>query len=45
MARMQELANASPPNERAPNILRYTFNKLFIIYHLNGYLTIDSAPI
>ena len=45
MARMHELANASPPYERAPNILRYTFNNLFIIYLLNGYFTIDTAPI
>ena len=35
IARMHELAN----------ILRYTFNNLFIIYPLNGYFTIDSAPI
>ena len=39
------LASASPPYERVPNILRYTFNNLFIIYPLNGYFTIDSAPI
>ena len=45
MARMHELASASPPYERVPNILRYTFNNLFIIYPLNGYCTIDSAPI
>ena len=45
MARMHELASASPPYERVPNILRYTFNNLFIIYPLNGYLTNDSAPI
>ena len=47
MARMHELASASPPYERVPNILRYTFNtcNLFIIYPLNGYFTIDSAPI
>ena len=43
MARMHELASASPPYERVPNILRYTFNNLFIIYPLNGYFTIDSA--
>ena len=45
MARMHELASASPPYERVPNILRYTFNNLFIIYPINGYFTIDSAPI
>ena len=45
MAMMHELGSASPPNERVPNILRYTFNNLFIIYPLNGYFTIDSAPI
>ena len=45
MARMDELASASPPYERVPNILRYTFNNLFIIYPLNGYFTIDRAPI
>ena len=45
MARMDELAIASPPYERVPNVFRYTFNNLFIIYPLNGYLTIDSAPI
>ena len=45
MARMHELACASLTYERVPNILRYTFNNLFIIYPLNGYFTIDSAPI
>ena len=45
MARMQELAGASPPYERVPNILRYTFNNLFVIYPLKSYFTIDSAPI
>ena len=45
MARMHELASASPPYEQVPNILRYTFSNLFIIYPLNGYFTIDSAPI
>ena len=45
MARMHELKSASPPYERVPNILRYTFHNLFIIYPLNGYFTIDSAPI
>ena len=45
MPRMHELASASPPYERVPYILRYTFNNLFIIYPLNGYFTIDSAPI
>ena len=34
MARMHELASVSPPYERVPNILRYTFNNLFIIYPL-----------
>ena len=29
MARMHELASASPPYERVLNILRYTFNNLF----------------
>ena len=43
MARMHELA--SPPYERVPNILRYTLNNLFIIYPLNVYFMIDSAPI
>ena len=28
-----ELASASPPYERVPNISQYTFNNLFIIYH------------
>ena len=47
MARMHELGSASLPYERVPNILRYTFNNLFIIhaYTLNGYFTIDRAPI
>ena len=45
MVRMHELASASPPYERVPNILRYIFNNLFIIYPLNGYFTIDSASI
>ena len=45
MARMHELASASPQYERVPNILRYTFNNLFIIYPLYGHFTIDSAPI
>ena len=45
MARMHELASASPPYERVPNILRYTFNNLFIIYPLNAYFTFDIAPI
>ena len=43
MARMQGLASASPPYERVPNILRYTFNNLFIIYPLNKFFTIDNA--
>ena len=34
MARTHELASASPPYERVPNILQYSFNSLFIIYHL-----------
>ena len=29
MARTHELASASPPYERVPNILRYSFNNLF----------------
>ena len=41
MTRMHELASASP----LPNILRYTFNNLFIIYPLNSYFTIDNASI
>ena len=45
MARMHELASASLPYEQVPNILHYTFNNIFIIYPLNGYFTIDSAPI
>ena len=45
MARTHKLASASPPYERVPNILRYTFNSLFIIYPLNDYFTNDSAPI
>ena len=45
MARMHELASASPPYEQVQNILRYTFNNLLIIYPLNGYFTIHSAPI
>ena len=40
MARMHELASASPPYERVPNILRYTFNNFFIIYPLASYFTI-----
>ena len=44
-ARMHRLASASPPYEQVPNILRYTFNNLFIIYPLNVFFTIDSAPI
>ena len=45
MARMHELASASPPYERVPNILRYTgtFNNLFIIYPYTGHFTIDNA--
>ena len=45
MARMHELASASQPYELVPNILRYTSNNLFIIYPLNGYFMIASAPI
>ena len=44
MARMHELASASPPYERAPSFLRYTFNNLFFIYLLNSNFTIYSAP-
>ena len=44
-ARMHELASASPPYERVPNNLRYTFNNLFIIYPLNSYFTNDNASI
>ena len=44
MARIHELASESPPYELVPNILRYTFNNLFIIYPLNDYFMIDSAP-
>ena len=35
---MHELASASPPYERVPNILRYTVNNLFIIYLCNSNL-------
>ena len=45
MARMHELASASPPYERVPNILHYTFNNLFIIYPLTSYFTIYNASI
>ena len=31
MANDAELASASPPYERVPNISQYSFNKLFII--------------
>ena len=34
MARTDELASASSPYEQVPNILRYSFNNLFIIYPL-----------
>ena len=34
MTRTHELASASPPYERVPNILQYSFNNLFIIYPL-----------
>ena len=43
MARMHELASASPPYEQVPKISRYTFNNLFIIYPLTSYFTIDNA--
>ena len=45
MATMHELASTSPPYERVPNILRSTFNNLFIIYPLNSYFTIVNASI
>ena len=32
MARTHELVSASSPYELVPNILRYSFNNLFIIY-------------
>ena len=32
MARMHELASASPPYERVPNILLYTFNNLICLF-------------
>ena len=34
MARTHELASASPPYERVPNILRFSYNNLFIVYPL-----------
>ena len=34
--------SASSPYVLVPNILRYTFNNLFIIYPLNGYFTIST---
>ena len=37
MARMHELASASAPYERVPNILRYTVNNLFIIIYLGNH--------
>ena len=43
MARTHELASASPPYERVPNILRYSFNKLFIIYPLISNKGISNA--
>ena len=44
MARMHELAvSASPPYERVPNILRYTFNNLFTIYPLREPVTNHRA--
>ena len=45
MARMHELASASPPYERVPNILRFSFNNLFIVYPKNSHLAIDNASI
>ena len=55
MARTHELASASPPYERVPNILRYSFNNLFIIYpsmisnayswHLRAWLTFNLATV
>ena len=36
MARMHELVSASPPYERVPNILLYTFNNLFSSPELLG---------
>ena len=41
MARTHELASVSPPYERVQNILRYSFNNLFIIYPLlsNGWIS------
>ena len=45
MARMHEVASASPPNERVLNILRYSFNNLFIIYPFisNGRISNDYS--
>ena len=43
MARTHELANASPPYERVPNILRYSFNNLFIIHPLINNGEISNA--
>ena len=43
MARMHELASASPPYERVPNILRHTVNNLFIIYPYKSLFTTDNA--
>ena len=45
MARMHELASASPPYEQVPNILRYTFNNLFIIYPKSSHFTNDNASL
>ena len=36
---------ASPPYKPVPNILRYTFNNLFIMYLLNSYFMTDNASI
>ena len=40
--RTHELASASPPYERVPNISQYKFNNLFIIYVLH-YNQLDSS--
>ena len=43
MARTHELASASPLYERVQNILRYSFNNLFIIYPLISNGVISTA--
>ena len=45
MARMHELASASPPYKRVQHILQYKFNNHFIIHPLTSYFTIDNASI